>query len=79
MATDEEDYDQVYSFLSKHQYPAGFGKNEKRGLRRKAKNYKVERGLLFYRQKGNQEWRQIPRSDSERQRILEACHAFLKV
>ena len=33
MATGEE-YDHIYAFLSNHEYPAGFGKNEKRALRR---------------------------------------------
>ena len=49
MAGDEETYDQVYTFLSKHQYPADFDKNQKCGLRRKAKSYKVECGVLLYR------------------------------
>ncbi len=53
MATEEEEYDAVFHFLRSGQYPAGFSKNEKRALRRKAKdNYKVEKDALFYRPRG---------------------------
>ena len=73
MATEEE-YDHIYAFLSNHEYPAGFGKNEKRALRRKVHNYKVNHGVLFYLLKEN--WRQVPHTNKDEQRILEACHAL---
>ena len=79
MSTDEYEYYHIYTLLRHHEYPPGFSKSEKRGLRRKATtNYKVERGLLFYRRKGGnaQEWKQVPRSTEETRRILEVCHAL---
>ena len=53
----EQEYDELYRFLLKHEYPTGFSKSQKRGLRRKATNYKVERGLLFYLKNERQEWK----------------------
>ena len=50
------------------------GKNEKLALRRKAHNYKVNRSVLFYLLKEN--WRQVPCTNKDQQRILEACHAL---
>ena len=70
MATEEE-YDNIYAFRSNHEY---LGKNEKRALRKKAHNYKVNHGVLFYLL--NENWRQVPRTNKDQQRILEACHAL---
>ena len=72
----KQEYDEFYCFLSKHEYPTGFSKSQKQGLRRKATNYKVERDLLFYRMNERLEWKQVPRCGTEKRRILEACHSL---
>ena len=76
MAANEDNYDFLYDFLRYHRYPNGFTKCDKRALRRKATNYKVESGQLFYYHKSEQTWKQVPRSSTERIRILEACHSL---
>ena len=54
----------------------GFTKCDKRALHRKAMNYKVESGHLFYYHKSGQTWKQVSRSSIERIRILEAGHSL---
>ncbi len=77
MATEEEEYDAVFHFLRSGEYPAGFSKNEKRALRRKAKdNYKVEKDALFYRPRGGSSWKKVPRFWKERERIIDVCHVL---
>jgi len=72
------DYEVIYNFLHHHQYPADITKSQKRVLRRKAiTNYQAKGGLLYYRKKkGSGEWKQVPQSIRERNRILKACHSF---
>ena len=48
-------YGEVHSYLTVGEYPPDSDKNYKRSLRRKAANFKVEEGRLFYI--GNQEKR----------------------
>ena len=77
MATDKHEYDTIYRFLARHEYPTGYSKNEKRALRRKATSYKVENSALFYMtKKGSAEWKQAPQSAEERDRILDTCHSL---
>lgn len=73
----EEDYDEVYQYLRCQQYPGGYSKDQKRNFRRKCvDNYTIEKGILYYHAKGSKEWKQVPRSGSERERIIEACHSL---
>ena len=77
MTTILNDYEAIYNFLFNHVYPEGFSKVQKRALRRKASdNYKVDRGQLFYKKSGTQNWKQVPRINRERRRILETCHGL---
>ena len=77
MARSKEEYENIYAFLTRYDYPAGFFKNDKRALHRKASdNYKVESCALFYRQRQSDDWKQVPRNAHERQRILETCHSL---
>jgi hypothetical protein len=77
MATEEEAYDAVFHYLRSGEYPAGFGKNEKRALRRKAKeNYRVRKDALLYCPRGGSSWKKVPRFQKERERIIEVCHAL---
>ena len=85
MAAEEEEYRRIYAFLAHHRYPLGFGKNEKRSLRRKCvEHYCLKRGLLRYSRLStsdakkrhlNQEWRQVPRSEEDKKGILHSCHS----
>ena len=77
MATEEEEYDAVFCFLRSGHYPAGFSKNKKRALRRKAtNNYKVKKDQLLYCPRGGSSWKKVPRFRKERERIIEICHAL---
>ena len=75
-----EDYDAVYEFLESHQYPPGYTKNQKRYLRRKAQeHFQTTNGILYYSKEsaGSQavrEWKQVPRSLIDKERILKSCH-----
>ena len=71
----EHEYDELYDYVARQQYPDGFSKDQKRVLRRKASKYKVEQGLLFYCCK-NQHYKQVIRTEQDKQRILEACHCL---
>lgn len=42
-------YDKIVSYLRTGNFPSSMTKNEKDSLRRKAKNFVVKDGLLFYR------------------------------
>ena len=44
-------YDGIVSYLRTGSFPSSMTKNEKDSLRRKAKNFLVKDGLLFYRDK----------------------------
>ena len=80
----ELNYDDVYDFLTFHRYPTGFSKNQKRVLRRKSHDhFRVKRGLLFYSTKRGvdgqrREWRQIPRTVAEQERIIRTCHSSVE-
>ena len=64
-----------FSFFQKKQYPPGFSKNEKRGLRRASERFPTKQGLLYYTAKGQSTRRQVSLSGQEQQRILESCHS----
>ena len=80
----ELNYDDVYEFLTFHRYPTGFSKNQKRVLRRKSQDhFRVKRGLLFYSTKRRadgerRQWRQVPRTVAEQERIIRACHSSVE-
>lgn len=75
MTTSQADYDAIYNYLFYHQYPDSFSKDQKRALRRKAESYKVNQGHLFFKKnRKTKDWKQVPRRNIERKRILEACH-----
>ena len=79
MATDELEYEIIYRFLARHEYPTGYSKNEKRALHRKAASYKLENcALLFLTKKGSDQWKQVPRSAAERE-FLKRAILFQKV
>ena len=81
----ELDYDNIYEFLLYHRYPTGFSKNQKRILRRKSQeHFRVKQGLLFYsrvprsKTHGHRDWKQVPRTAQDQERIIEACHSSLE-
>ena len=77
------EFNEIYDFLAYRRYPNGFSKNQKRILRRKnAAHFRVRRGMLFYSKMPKSvsggkklQWRQVPRTTEEKNRILEACHS----
>ena len=68
----------VYDFLQGN----GYTKNQKRCLRRKAQaNFTCRNGILYFSKQptsnGSQEareWKQVPRSLKDKERILKSCH-----
>ena len=84
MAEDSKfSYGEVHTYLTSGEYPPDRDKNYKRSLRRKAANFKVEEGRLYYI--GNQEKRTgvkqptgvkriVVESDEERRRIIRLIH-----
>ena len=75
-----EDYDALYEFLESHQYPTGYTKNRKRSLKRKAqKHFQARNGILYYSKEpassqGTREWKHVPRSVIDKERILKSSH-----
>jgi len=73
----EEEYDQIYTYLRFQQYPEGFSKDQKRNFRRRCRNnFELDRGLLYFHTKGSKDLKQVPRSQAERERVLESCHSL---
>ena len=73
------DYEDIYLFSSKHTYPNGFSKNQKRALRRKCQDkFKVKRGCLNHCNDGQVDWKEVPRDNAHIERILECCHLSLE-
>ena len=76
----------VYHFLRYQEYPSGFLKHQKRVLRRKSQeNFCVKKGLLYSavsrcrkRNDVKREWRQVPRTQQDINRILHSCHDSLE-
>ena len=83
MAAEEEDHHCIFAFLTLHRYPLGLCKNEKKNWRRKYhKHYCLKRELLMYSRLSasvakkrhlNQEWQQVPRSEEDKEGILQPC------
>lgn len=84
MAEDSKfSYSEVHTYLTSGEYPPDCDKNYKRSLRRKAANFKVEEGRLYYI--GNQEKRPgvkqptdvrriAVESEEEQKRIIRLIH-----
>ena len=72
---EQSEYDALFVYLSKGVYPSDYGANPKRMLRRKAENFGIDNGELFYvgRKKGDKP-RRVIKTEEERRRILENCH-----
>ena len=73
-----EDLLTVEQYIRYGKYPEGMPKGEKANLRRKCKNFKFEDGILYHRKSSDSsqdDWRVCVRSDEEKLRILELCHA----
>lgn len=72
---EQSEYDTLYTYLSKGVYPSNYDANKKRMLRRKAENFRIDNGELFYvgRKKGDKS-RRVIKTEEERRRILENCH-----
>ena len=88
-----QEYVEIHEFLSLNQYPTGFSKSQKRVLRRRSQNnFRLKRGLLFYSRVSkteaddakrhgkrlDREWRQVARSEAQRERIIQSCHSSLE-
>ena len=54
---EQSEYDTLLAFFCDCKYPPECSKNEKDCIRRRAKNFIVKEGLLFYRDKHNKEYR----------------------
>ena len=39
--------------------------------------FKVKNGLLYYSKDGS-EWKQVPKSDTDKERILTSCHGSVE-
>ena len=72
---EQSEFDALFVYLSKGAYPSDYGVNSKRMLRRKAENFSIDNGELFYvgRKKGDKP-RKVIKTEEERRRILENCH-----
>ena len=75
-----EDFTAIENYLLRGSYPSGFSKGEKANLRRKCRNnFKLEGGILYYRKAADTSseasWRISVRTEEDRHRIMESCHA----
>ena len=72
-----EELSAVDAYLRRGEYPSGIGKGEKANLRRRCRNnFKLEDGILYYKKAGEVlEWKVCVRSDEEKMKIIESCHA----
>ena len=66
------------SKAGKPQYPAGFTKNRKRGLRQQATSFKEKDGVLYHKQAGPTggiiNMQRVVSSKQEQTRLIRACH-----
>ena len=70
----QSEYDALFMYLSNGVYPSD-DVNKKRILRRKAQNFKVDNGELFYiGGKTGDKPRRVIKTEEERRWILENCH-----
>ena len=71
-----EDLTAVEAYLRRGEYPVGLNKGEKANLRRRCRNnFKVENEVLYYKKARGEEWKICVRSEDEKKRIMESCHA----
>ena len=38
-------------------------------------NYKIQDDGLYYHKKGSEDWKKVPQTQKEWERIIEACHS----
>ena len=66
------------STAGKPQYPSGFTKNQKRGLRQQATSFEEKDGVLYHKQAGPTagviSMQRVASSKEERTRLIRACH-----
>ena len=48
---DQREYDTLFSYVKKGEFPSNFTKNQKDSLRRKSKCFFIKDGVLFFRDK----------------------------
>ena len=72
-----EDFTEVEAYLRRGEYPGGLNKGEKANLRRRCRNnFKLDKEVLYYKKAGGEsEWKICVRSEDEKKRIMESCHA----
>ena len=79
-----EELSVVETYLRFGRYPDTYSKGEKANLRRKChNNYQFSNGVLYYKRavngnksrKEEENWRICVRTEEEKQRNLESCHA----
>ncbi|KAL5505415.1 hypothetical protein EMCRGX_G006842 [Ephydatia muelleri] len=70
---EQSEYDTLLAFCCDCKYPPECSKNEKDYIRRRAKNFIVKEGLLFYRDKHNKEYRVVTKK--EKMKVLDGCHS----
>eukprot|EP00731_Ephydatia_muelleri_P003894 Em0002g70a len=70
---EQSEYDTLLAFCCDCKYPPECSKNEKDCIRRRAKNFIVKEGLLFYRDKHNKEYRVVTKK--EKMKVLDGCHS----
>ena len=77
---EQSEFDALFVYLSKGLYPSDYGANSKRMLRRKAENFSIDNGELFYvgRKKGDKPRIKVIKTEEERRRILENCHGNME-
>ena len=85
-----DEYEEFHEFLTFQQYPTGFSKNQKRVLRRRSQNHfhvklfcsRVSQSEADdAKRQGkrlDREWRQVVRSEAQRERIIHSCHSSLE-
>ena len=80
---DQDEFSVIEDYLRMNQYPKGISKGDKANLRRKCKNFKFDCGVLYFRRvkkgEGDEEgWKICVRTEDEKKRILESCHAGIE-
>lgn len=66
-------FNEVFKYLSEHEYPEGYDKNAKRALRQKAQSFVVVGGVLMH--KTGQKLCRVVLDTDERVRIVTSLHA----
>ena len=81
-----EDFTAIEYYLLRGEYPARLPKGDKANLRWRCRNnFKLEAGILYNRRasgeahESGEPWRIAVKSEEEKQRILESCHAGVGV